>query len=69
VMRGLAAGCGLAVLVGLSARATLYGLDLHAGVLAFASVGMLFVLAGVVACYLPARHASHVDPNHVLRSE
>lgn len=67
VVLGLVAGLGLAILVGMGARATLRGFDPHFGIASLMSVGGLFILAGVLACYVPARRASRVDPNQALR--
>lgn len=37
--------------------------------LTFASVGSLLVCVGLLACWIPARRASHVDPIEALRCE
>lgn len=68
VVLGLAGGLFAAFLAGMGLRATLNGFELPIEVMTILAVGGLFLGAGLVACYLPARRASRVDPNKALRS-
>jgi putative ABC transport system permease protein len=67
VLLGLAGGLGL----GLIARAAMQPLFLRivpsVDVTLMVLVPVLFIGAGLVACYLPALRAAHVDPNVALR--
>jgi putative ABC transport system permease protein len=49
-------------------RALLYGVT-PTDPLTFAVVGLLLVVTALIACYLPARRASRVDPMITLRAE
>jgi predicted permease len=68
VVLGLAGGLFAAFLAGMGLRATLNGFELPIEVMTLLAVVGLFLSAGLVACYLPARRASRVDPNKALRS-
>lgn len=65
---GLSLGLGGAYMVGRALQSTLYGvsaLDLGA----FSAVAVVLLGAALLACYLPARRASRVDPMVALRDE
>lgn len=64
---GLVAGLGLAVLAGAGARSTLQNLDLPFDVVWLALLSLLFLAAGVLACYMPARRAARIEPARVLK--
>jgi putative ABC transport system permease protein len=65
---GLVIGMGGAYLVGRAMQSTLYGtgaMDWRA----FSAVAVILLLAALLACYVPARRASAVDPMIALREE
>ena len=64
VVAGLAAAGGLTRLT----RSMLYGVDAVDGV-TFATVAMALVLTTLIACYVPARRATKVDPLDAIRAE
>jgi putative ABC transport system permease protein len=65
---GLALGLAGACALGRAMQSTLYGTGaLSLPVLL--AVGLILLLAALVACYLPARRASAVDPMIALRQE
>jgi putative ABC transport system permease protein len=65
---GLSIGLGGAYLVGRAMTTTLYGVGAMDAV-ALGSAALILLLAGSLACYLPARRASRVDPMVALRDE
>ena len=65
---GLGIGLVMALVVGFVLSRVLYGLR-PLDIAVFASVTMLLVAVSAVACYLPARHATDVDPLVALRYE
>jgi putative ABC transport system permease protein len=65
---GLGVGLIGAYMVGRAMQTTLYGvhaLDLSA----FGAVGVILLVAALLACYLPARRAASVNPMDALRGE
>ncbi len=71
-MRLMAAGCGLGLLAALGAsrllRSLLFGTG-PADATTFAGVVALLVSVAAIACSIPARHATRVDPITTLRTE
>jgi len=67
VLQGLGLGLLLGVFVRLLLRATVNGRIEIFDPAAFALVPIPLIGAAFIACYLPARRASRVDPNEALR--
>jgi predicted permease len=69
-LAALAVALGLMVAWGATRAMTslLYGVS-AADVTTYASVGLLLLLVALLACYLPARRAAHMDPVSAIRSE
>jgi putative ABC transport system permease protein len=65
---GVSIGCALALAVGWTMRSLLFGVH-PADPLTFAAVGLLLGFSAILACYIPARRAMHVDPLVALRYE
>jgi putative ABC transport system permease protein len=65
---GLAAGLAGAILVTRSLSGLLFGVR-PVDPATYAVVAVLFLAAGLSACYVPARRAMRVDPVKALRSE
>ncbi|HET9838878.1 MAG TPA: ABC transporter permease [Candidatus Angelobacter sp.] len=65
---GLAAGVGAALALSRLMRALLYNTPAN-DLVTFVSVALMFLLAGFVATYVPARRVTKVDPLIALRSE
>jgi putative ABC transport system permease protein len=68
VLIGLAAGLLSAMAVGTAARSLLYGIS-PADAASLAGVAALLLLTSALACYMPARRASQMDPAAALRHE
>jgi putative ABC transport system permease protein len=65
---GLCLGLGGAYLVGRAMQSTLYGVSaLDVG--AFSASAFVLFITALMACYVPARRASKVDPMVALRAE
>jgi predicted permease len=65
---GVSIGCVLALAVGWTMRSLLFGIH-PADPLTFAAVGFLLGSTAILACYIPARRATRVDPVVALRYE
>ncbi|MFZ0416130.1 MAG: ABC transporter permease [Candidatus Acidiferrales bacterium] len=68
ILAGLVAGTALAFAVGHLLQGLLYGVSVGNPIIACVAA-LLLVLAGLVACYIPARRAMRVDPMVALRYE
>ncbi len=67
VWQGFALGCALAILARMTLRVLINGDIRPVDPLAVALVAVPLAAATLLACYLPARRASRVDPNEALR--
>jgi putative ABC transport system permease protein len=65
---GLAAGLGIATIAAFALRSLLFGIA-PADPLSLGSVAAVLVFTAVLACYVPARRASRLDPAAALRHE
>jgi len=65
---GLGLGLIGAYFVGRAMRSMLYGVSAM-DFSAFGAVGLILVVAALLACWLPARRAASVKPMQVLRTE
>jgi ABC-type antimicrobial peptide transport system permease subunit len=65
---GLAVGTAAAVYLSRFLETLLFGIEPHHPS-TFLLVALLFVAVAAVACYLPARRATTVDPVVALRAE
>src|SRR6266576_674806 len=61
VLSGVALGMGLAVLLGRALSHFLYGVT-GSDLLSLGAASLTLLVVAFVACFLPARSASHVDP-------
>jgi predicted permease len=65
---GAASGFALALAVGRFLRAYLFGVN-AADPITFMAVAVLLGVVALLACWMPARHATRVDPMKALRNE
>ena len=68
VLFGLVAGLSVAVVIGRALRGLLYGIT-PTDPVSLSLVALVLLLAAALACYLPARRASGLDPMIALRHE
>src|SRR5947208_5921154 len=68
VLIGLAAGIAAALALGRLLRTQLYQISPHTLALLFTTASLLALVA-LLACFVPARRAAHVDPIQALRAE
>ncbi|MFL6599601.1 MAG: ABC transporter permease [Chthoniobacterales bacterium] len=68
VLIGLAAGIAAALALGRLLRTQLYQISPHNPTLLFTTAAVLALVA-LLACFVPARRAAHVDPIQALRAE
>jgi ABC-type antimicrobial peptide transport system permease subunit len=67
-LAGAGVGMGAALAVSQFLTSVLYGIS-PTDPLTFALVPLLLIGVGVLACYLPARHAARVNPIQALRQD
>jgi ABC-type antimicrobial peptide transport system permease subunit len=65
---GCAIGLGLAMAMTRLIASQLYGVT-STDPLTFIGVGLALLMAALLACYVPARHAARIDPMEALRYE
>jgi ABC-type antimicrobial peptide transport system permease subunit len=65
---GVTLGLAGALLTSRFLEALLFGIE-PLDTTTFAAVAILFVVVGALACYLPARRATRVDPVIALRAD
>jgi ABC-type antimicrobial peptide transport system permease subunit len=68
VIFGLVVGLGAAAMITRLLKSFLYGISTTDWV-TFAGVPILLAVVALLACYLPARRATRVDPLKALRHE
>lgn len=68
VLAGAAVGVVAAMMASRALSAQLYGVE-SADAITFAAVTGTLLVVAVLACYIPARQASHIDPMVALRTE
>jgi ABC-type antimicrobial peptide transport system permease subunit len=65
---GAAAGVAAAIVLGQALRSLVYGIR-ATDPITFIAMAVVLVLVTVVACWIPARRATRVDPLVALRTE
>jgi putative ABC transport system permease protein len=65
---GLGLGLGGAYLIGRLMRSVLFRVGAM-DVSTFGVVGLILLLAALIACYFPAQRAASVEPMRILRAE
>ena len=68
IVVGLVIGVGGALALTRVLRSLLYGLS-PSDLMTFVAVSLLLIVVGLVACYIPARRATKIDPVRALRYE
>lgn len=68
ILAGLVVGAALAVALTRLLKAQLFGVS-DTDAITFTSVGLLLAVVALVACHIPARRATRVDPMIALRHE
>jgi putative ABC transport system permease protein len=67
-LAGIAAGAVVALMLTRLINSLLFGVS-PSDPITLAGVALLLGLVAMLACYIPARHATRVDPNVALRYE
>lgn len=65
---GAAIGIGTSFLVARVLKTLIYGVS-PTDPVTFTAVGLIVIVVALVACYVPARRATHADPMEALRAE
>jgi putative ABC transport system permease protein len=68
VMAGLAAGLVLSVASTSLLKSVLFGVG-RGDPITYIAISLLLIVSALLACYLPARRATRVDPLVALRNE
>jgi putative ABC transport system permease protein len=68
IMAGVAVGLAAALATSRVLRSLLFGVS-ATDLATFAGIPIVLVAVGLVACYIPARRATRIDPNVAMRSE
>jgi putative ABC transport system permease protein len=68
VLIGLAIGLAAAIMIARALRSLLFGIS-ATDFISLGTVALVLLLTSALACYLPARRASQLDPMTALRHE